>query len=72
MTMVGSPNVLNSATSYPRCSVFVAFAALLWRLSVLVSLGYLREDSFWLRLRRAVFFCGYSQFVFPLRLCVFA
>jgi hypothetical protein len=35
-----------SATSYPKWSAFVAFAALLWKSSVMVSLAYLREDSF--------------------------
>jgi hypothetical protein len=49
--------ILNFATSYPKCSVFAAFAALLWKSSVLVSLAYLREDFLWLRLCRAVIFC---------------
>jgi hypothetical protein len=49
--------ILNSATSYPKCPVFAAFAALLWESSVLVSLAYLREDFLWLRLCRAVIFC---------------
>jgi hypothetical protein len=36
--------ILNSATSYPKGSVFAAFAALLGKSSVLVSLAHLRED----------------------------
>jgi hypothetical protein len=55
---------------YRKCSVFAAFAALLWKLSVLVSLAYLREDFLWLRLCRAVIFCELSVLRFnsaPLR-----
>jgi hypothetical protein len=48
---------------------------LLWKLSVLMSLAYLREDFLWLRLCRGVIFCGYSvsaQFFVALRQICFS
>ena len=48
--------ILNSATSYPNCSVFAALAALLWKSSVLVSRAYLRKDFLG---------CGSAALCFP-------